>query len=582
MEKAMKKTIVAGILVYAIFALLNACVSTGRGTALSLQEAIERSAEKMASELPRGSRVAIVAFESANDNFSNYIMEELTGALFDSGIEVADRRNLPYVFQELNFQMSGAVSDETAKSVGKFIGADMVITGDLTNFANLYRYRTSAVNVETAIRTSVTRLDVRNDQTMRNMVASLALQETTVTVTRYGVSEDRTPQTAGAYLDRGLIYARRGEYEKAIADYDNALRLKPGMSAADMLRERALIEQLIITGELVAAIGKYDDAIESFTLAIQMDPSFAPAYSKRGLAYYNKREYAQSISDFTKAIDLERRPPNLARDYYNRGNAHYGMSSFDYAIIDYNLALRLDPNLALVYLNRGNAYGIKKDYNRAISDYSQAIRLDPNLTSAYFNRGVTYYSNNEIDKAIADWEALLRIDPNHVNARQNLESAQKVQRPTTSIQFLERGNTYFNRGDYDQAITDYTQVIRNNPNSPEPYFNRGLAYRRKGDNDLAIADFTQVIQLDNSAGAYYNRGHAYASKGDFDRAIADFTQVITVNPNNAETFYYRGLMYADKRDFDRAIADLEAVLRINPNHAEAKQAIVRVRKDRGY
>jgi len=118
--------------------------------------------------------------------------------------------------------------------------ADIVITGDLIDLENLYRYRTSAINVETAVRASVTRVDVRADTEMRHIIAALARQQTVVTATRYGVSEDRTPQTAGTFIDRGIMFAMRGEYDKAVSDFDEAIRLKPDMAAAYMLRARAL------------------------------------------------------------------------------------------------------------------------------------------------------------------------------------------------------------------------------------------------------------------------------------------------------------------------------------------------------
>ena len=133
-------------------------------------EAIERSAEKTAQELPRGSRVAVVAFESASVSLSENIMEELNGALRDCGVNVVDRQNLKHILQEQNFQMSGNVDDNTACSIGKMLGADMVITGQLTSFGTAYRYRISAINVETAARESITRLDVRVDRELQSML----------------------------------------------------------------------------------------------------------------------------------------------------------------------------------------------------------------------------------------------------------------------------------------------------------------------------------------------------------------------------------------------------------------------------
>jgi hypothetical protein len=101
-------------------------------------------------------------------------MEELTGAFVDRNMEVADRQNLEYVYKELNFQMSGEVSDESARSIGKFLGADLVITGQLMEIGGPYRYRANAVNVETATQDSVTRLNVRGAAALRRWIVNCA------------------------------------------------------------------------------------------------------------------------------------------------------------------------------------------------------------------------------------------------------------------------------------------------------------------------------------------------------------------------------------------------------------------------
>ena len=169
----MKKRII--VLGLCAITLLAACKTNGGGKVeevegLTLRNAIEKSADKIVEEIPRGSRVAIVAFESANVSLSEYIMEELNGELFDRGIDVVDRQNLAHVLEELNFQMSQYVSEETARSLGLFLGADVVITGQLTGFGNMYRYRTNAINVETAARVSITRFDVQNDRELQRMI----------------------------------------------------------------------------------------------------------------------------------------------------------------------------------------------------------------------------------------------------------------------------------------------------------------------------------------------------------------------------------------------------------------------------
>jgi tetratricopeptide (TPR) repeat protein len=392
-------------------------------------DAVEQTGEKIAGELPKGSRVAIVAFESESDNVSDFVMEELTGALFDRGIEVADRQNLDYVYQELKLQMSGDVSDESAKSIGKFLAADMVITGQLLNIGSTYRYRTSAVNVETAVRASVTRLDIKNDTAMKSMVTALANQKTTVKVAKYGVSEDRTPQTAGTFLDRSFMFAKQFNAEKAMADVNEAIRLNPNLAPAYSAR----------AGYYQLFYGDYDKALADFSRAIQIDPNYADAYSFRGAIYFNKGDYDKAISDLTQAIRLGRQ--QSAVDYFIRAKCYELKGDLDKAIAEYEaLLLRTDLDttiadpavtksaLAQVYHRRSVIYFNNADYDRAISDLTQVIRLEPNDV-AYFGRAKCYELKGDFDKAIADYEAFLRFDPNNPNnsmVRQTIEKLRQT------------------------------------------------------------------------------------------------------------------------------------------------------------
>jgi TolB-like protein len=154
-------------------ALLSGCATTNNGDGLSLEAAIEQSAAALAAKLPPGMRVAVVAFESPHGNISGYIMDELVEALAGGSLEVADQNNLECVYRELDFQMSGDVDDKSVQSIGKFLGARYVVTGQLVGTGGSYRYRLNAVNVETAVHESSTRLDVRDDRHFRELAAAL-------------------------------------------------------------------------------------------------------------------------------------------------------------------------------------------------------------------------------------------------------------------------------------------------------------------------------------------------------------------------------------------------------------------------
>src|SRR3989338_8732517 len=88
-----------------------------------------------------------------------------------------------------------------------------------------------------------------------------------------------------------------------------------------------------------------------------------------------------------------------AEAYNHRGIAYVNKGQFDQAISDYNKALEINPRYAGAYYSRGVAYDSKGQYDQAISDYNKALELNPMDALAYYNRGVAYYSRKDYDKA---------------------------------------------------------------------------------------------------------------------------------------------------------------------------------------
>jgi TolB-like protein len=100
--------------------------------------------------LEPGTKVAVLNF-NASPAISNYVIEEITDFLVnDSNLTVVDRSELELLQGEMNFQLSGKVSDESAQSIGKKLGAQTIISGSLTPFGRLWRMRIRALEVETA------------------------------------------------------------------------------------------------------------------------------------------------------------------------------------------------------------------------------------------------------------------------------------------------------------------------------------------------------------------------------------------------------------------------------------------------
>lgn len=244
-----------------------------------------------------------------------------------------------------------------------------------------------------------------------------------------------------------------------------------------------------------------------------------------------------------------------AQDYYNRGVEFLEKDDYDKAILYFNKVIQLDKNYTYAYAHRGFSYLKKGDNDKAIADCTQAIRLNPDYTTPYFTRGIAYGGKHDYDMAIADHETVLQRNPNNVEAREFLELALKA------------------RSDL-QAIEESVKPKNEKLTNAENHIAKGIAFSEKGDFDQAIVEFTKVIELaPNSIAGYYNRAGIYSKKEDNDNAIKDFSKVIELNPAYIDAHRGRAFKYGLKGEWDKVIADFESVLQLDPNNAEAKEML---------
>jgi tetratricopeptide (TPR) repeat protein len=153
--------------------------------------------------------------------------------------------------------------------------------------------------------------------------------------------------------------------------------------------------------------GEYDRAIQDYSQAIKLNAKSAAAYNNRGVAHDHKGDYDHAIQDYDQAIKLE---PS-AEVHFNRGNAYLGKGQHDHAIDDYNRALRLKPDFAPAFDNRCWARAVVGILRQALADCNAALRLMPSNAATLDSRGFVFLKMTQFDAAVSDYDAALRIDP---------------------------------------------------------------------------------------------------------------------------------------------------------------------------
>jgi len=297
-------------------------------------------------------------------------------------------------------------------------------------------------------------------KTFRTAGEAQALYDAQLIIARQSGDPERL---AAAFNNRGTLYDDKGDYDRAIEMFNEAIRLNPRDAVTFYNRANSYYNK----NDYVRSIADDDEAI-------RLDPTFADAYNDRGDSYDNLGNPQRAIADYDEAIRLN---PSDADFYYNRGIANGHRREYDRAIADYGTALRLDPQMIDAYFNRGLLYGGKGDPDRAIADFNLALRFDPAMSDAYANRGLAYSAKNDLDRAIDDYTQSLRLDP------------------SVAAVYANRGLAYSAKDDRARAVADYDTAVRLTPSFAYPYVVRGLNFLYAGPLSRARADFEKAASL---------------------------------------------------------------------------------------
>ncbi len=168
-------------------------------------------------------------------------------------------------------------------------------------------------------------------------------------------------------------------------------------------------EELVSNGVLFASIGDYDKAVAYFEEAVKKDPSFAPAYFLMGYTNAAAGRYDDAINAYSRGMKFW---PELAEWRYYMGLAYLGLGDHKAAVRSFSEAVSLDPDYDAAYLGLGKAYTRLKEYTKAIEAYRKGIGLRPErpYPDVHFDLGLLYLAVGRLDSAKREYEVLKKTD----------------------------------------------------------------------------------------------------------------------------------------------------------------------------
>ena len=201
------------------------------------------------------------------------------------------------------------------------------------------------------------------------------------------------PSEAEISLDEGMKLLESENHEGALKVFEK------------LLSEGESAEVYYNIGYVKTAQGQYQEGIEAFRKATQLDRLFAKAFEAMGRAYKELGQPEKAEENLNKAAEI-----------------YLSSEREDQAEAVLNEILEVNPDTINVYNTMGVLYRKKGDYPTALKHYEKALKIHSEEPNIYYNMGRIHIEMKNPEKAEPCFRAALRLDPDFKAAREVLHA----------------------------------------------------------------------------------------------------------------------------------------------------------------
>jgi len=381
-------------------------------------------------------------------------------------------------------------------------------------------------------------------------------------------------ETAKAHIKIGDGLLALKDVVNAIVHYRKALELEPNSADAQTANVRGWNEAVRLAplvpenhiGLAQALQTKKDfvSAEEEFNQALKLAPDNevakkglellaqdklkAEAYKflDEGLKLQSEAKYDEAIDHYVKAIEIN---PNDSKLHYNIGTAFQAKGDVEHAERAYKKALEVDPKndkaKAAVELlvkqisnkkfqdlsSRAIELQNAANYPEAITTYLAAISISPNDAAVYYNLGTAYQAAGDFNNAKTQYLKATELDKNN----ETYKNAIKILNAEIANPLVQSAITKQTANDLAGAIADYAMALDLIPEDAQTHFNLASAYQVNNQQDLAIQSYLKASQLDpkGQSDAFFFLAAIYEEKKNNKSAIENYQKYLQNAPNGS-------------------------------------------------
>ena len=172
---------------------------------------------------------------------------------------------------------------------------------------------------------------------------------------------------------------------------------------------------LLLRADIYHCLGDNERAISDYNQALRLEPNNGFIWSDLAKLFEETRQYDNAAAVLSKVLDAE--PGNLEARIV-RADLYYKLGALDKAIADASEAVQLNPQRAEAYSVRASFYNVAGNYEKAVADADRAIQINPRNVDAYLERGFARVQRDSYDKAIKDFTQVVNLNPGDAHVRQ--------------------------------------------------------------------------------------------------------------------------------------------------------------------
>jgi len=270
------------------------------------------------------------------------------------------------------------------------------------------------------------------------------------------------------YLDGQKVFT---EYFSIFGDQPTAA---PGnQSSAPVIEQTAAVSWLN-QGIALGSLGKYDEAIQAFDKAIEINPQYEAAWYLKGAALNRWGMYSDAVQAYDKVIEIN---PRNESAWHGKGITLGNLGKYDEAVQAFDKAIEINPKNAVGWYLKGAALDRQGKVLEAIQACNNATEINPQDAEAWYIKGKVLEDLGRYDEAIQAFDNSTQINPQNVDA------------------WYDKGEELYWQGKYNESIQALDKVTEIDPQDADAWYVKSMALDDLGKQDEAGLAYNRSIEI---------------------------------------------------------------------------------------